>query len=116
MHPGEHADPRLRFFVLEEDGVPVACGAVRELEPGIAELKRMFVEAELRGAGIGRALVEALEAEARRLGANRVVLETGIRQVAAVALYKRCGFAPIPLYGEYCLSPDTSLCLGKTLG
>jgi GNAT superfamily N-acetyltransferase len=75
----------------------------------------MYVEPELRGEGIGRALVAALESEARQLGAERLVLETGVRQAAAVRLYERCGFTPIPLYGEYCLSPDTSLCLGKTL-
>jgi len=43
------------------------------------------------------------------------VLETGIRQHAALALYERCGFVRIPLYGEYLSSPDTSVCLGKEL-
>jgi GNAT superfamily N-acetyltransferase len=104
------------FLVAYRDERPVGCGAVRLIDPVTAELKRMYVEPDLRGQGIGRALVMALETEARRLGAERLVLETGIRQVAAVALYERCGFTPIPLYGEYCLSPDTSLCLGKLLG
>ena len=104
------------FLVAYREDRPVGCGAVRLIDPATAELKRMYVEPERRGEGIGRALVDALEAEARRLGATRVVLETGIRQTAALALYARCGFTPIPLYGEYCLSPDTSVCLGRSLG
>jgi GNAT superfamily N-acetyltransferase len=75
----------------------------------------MFVSPAVRGQGLGRALVEALETEARRLGAKRLVLETGTRQHAALALYERCGFRPIPLYGEYLTSPTTSVCLGKVL-
>jgi hypothetical protein len=43
------------------------------------------------------------------------VLETGVRQTAALALYRAMGFEPIPLFGEYCASPDTSVCLGKDL-
>jgi ribosomal protein S18 acetylase RimI-like enzyme len=76
----------------------------------------MFVDPNLRGLGLGRRLVAALEAEARALGARRLVLETGTRQLAALALYQATGSQPIPLYGEYCLSPDTSVCLGKDLG
>jgi hypothetical protein len=57
----------------------------------------------------------ALEAEARTLGVRRLVLETGVRQAAALALYQATGFHQIPLFGEYCLSPETSVCLGKDL-
>ena len=82
---------------------------------GTGELKRMYVAPDQRGRGLGRQLVVALEAEARARGARRLVLETGIRQHAAIALYERCGFERIPLYGEYLSSPDTSVCLGKAL-
>jgi GNAT superfamily N-acetyltransferase len=75
----------------------------------------MYVAPAVRGIGLGRRLVSALEAEARALGVRRLILETGVRQAAAIALYRGCGFEPIPLYGEYCLSPDTSVCLGKVL-
>src|SRR5213592_1595234 len=54
-------------------------GAVRRLDEATAELKRMYVDPSVRGRGIGRALVEALEREARLLGITRVVLETGTR-------------------------------------
>lgn len=109
----EVAEGRGAFLVLYRDGEAVGCGAVRRLDPDTAELKRMYVVPAARGAGLGRRLVEALEAEARRLGVRRLVLETGIRQAAAMALYQATGFHPIPLYGEYCLSPETSICLGK---
>ena len=69
----------------------------------------------MRGKGIGRRLVAALEEEARKLGVQRLILETGIRQQAALALYRATGFVPIPLYGEYVHSPQTSICLGKML-
>jgi GNAT superfamily N-acetyltransferase len=115
LDPADVAPGRGAFLVAYREDKPVGCGAVRLLDPATAELKRMYVEPERRGEGIGRKLVEALEAEARRLGAGRVLLETGTRQTAALALYVRCGFTPIPLYGEYCLSPATSVCLGKVL-
>ena len=103
------------FVVLYRDEQPAGCGAVRRLDAGTAELKRMFVDAAQRGRGLGRALLETLEAEARALGVSRLVLETGTRQLQAVALYEAAGFQAIPLYGEYVTSPETSLCLGKEL-
>jgi len=111
----EVAEGRGAFLVAYRDGVPVGCGALRLLDEETAELKRMYVSPEARGTGVGRRLVAALEAEARRLGVRRLVLETGIRQVAALALYRATGFHRIPLYGEYRLSPQTSVCLGKEL-
>src|SRR4029077_16192844 len=101
LDPAEVAPGRGAFLVAREDGVPVACGRVRVLDPATAEVKRMYVAPARRGAGIGWRILGALEHEARRIGAARLVLETGIRQDAALALYRRCGFAPIPLYGEY---------------
>lgn len=115
LDPDEVADGRGAFFVARCAGEPVGCGAVRLLDAETAELKRMYVAPSTRGSGVGRRLLAALEQEARALGARRLVLETGIRQAAALALYRAAGFAPIPLYGEYLLSPATSVCLGKTL-
>jgi putative acetyltransferase len=75
----------------------------------------MYVSADVRGQGIGRDLLTRLEAAARALGLSRLVLETGIRQTEALALYRRAGFTDIPAYGEYASSPSTSVCLAKTL-
>lgn len=115
LDPAEVAPGRGAFLVVVLDGKPVGCGAVRLLDDETGELKRMYVAPELRGRGLGRRLVAALEAEALALGARRLVLETGVRQESALALYRNTGFHRIPLYGEYCLSPATSVCLGKEL-
>ena len=87
LDPEEVADGRGRFLVVQREGAPVGCGALRLLDAETAELKRMYVSPSLRGRGLGRRLVAALEAEARALGVRRLVLETGVRQAAALALY-----------------------------
>jgi GNAT superfamily N-acetyltransferase len=124
LDPREVAPGAGAFVVARWAGRPVGCGALRslddaaragELGPRVGELKRMYVAAELRGRGIGRALVARLEDEARALGLVRLVLETGIRQTEALALYRRAGFTSIPAYGEYAASPATSVCLAKAL-
>jgi len=115
LDAGEVADGRGTFLVVFLEEAPVGCGALRVLDAETAELKRMYVSPAVRGRGLGRRLVAALESEARALGVRRLVLETGIRQATALALYRATGFKPIPLYGEYCLSPETSVCLGKDL-
>ncbi len=103
------------FLVVSLNGTPVGCGAVRLIAPDTGELKRMYLSPAARGKGLGRRLIAALESEARALGAKRLVLETGTRQSAAIALYRATGFQPIPLYDEYCLTPETSICFGKDL-
>ncbi len=104
------------FLIAYLDDVAVGCGAVRRLDGATAELKRMYVDPSVRGRGIGRAIVEALEREARLRGVTRIVLETGTRLGPAIRLYKAMGYSPIPLFGEYLSSPETSLCFGKSLG
>jgi GNAT superfamily N-acetyltransferase len=115
LDPEEVTGDRGAFLVIHQDGIPVGCGALRLVGPDTAELKRMFVSPAARGKGLGRRLLNALEEEARALGVRRLVLETGIRQAAALSLYRASGFEPIAVYGEYCLSPETSICLGKEL-
>jgi len=112
------------FVVARWHGRPVGCGALRcireaaltrELGPRVGELKRMYVAPDVRGQGIGRALLDRLETEGRVLGLARLVLETGTRQAEALALYRRAGFTAISAYGEYVASSATSVCLTKTL-
>jgi putative acetyltransferase len=103
------------FVIAYLDGAAVGCGAVRRIDASTAELKRMYVVPGARGYGIGKTIVESLEHEARQLGVARVVLETGTRLAPAIGLYRRMGYAPIPLFGEYLSSPETSLCFGKSL-
>ncbi len=110
----EVAEGRGVFLVAYHDNQPVGCGALRKLDESTAEIKRMYVAPESRGRGVGRAVLNALEKEARNLGASRIVLETGARQKEASALYESDGFEPIPPYGEYVDSP-LSVCMEKKL-
>lgn len=110
----EVAEGRGAFFVAYVDGVPLGCGAVRRLDPSTGEIKRMYVASDARGKGIGRAILETLQLEARLLGVQRLVLETGNRQQAALALYRQAGFVEIPAFGEYVGSP-ASVCMAKEL-
>ncbi len=117
--PGEGA-----FIMARLSGRPVGCGALRRLRedavlgglgPLVGEIKRMYVAPDVRGQGIGRALLARLEEDARSLGLTRIVLETGTRSTDAIELYRRAGFTAIPAYGEYVASPGTSVCLTKSL-
>ena len=102
------------FLVARAGDRAVGCGAIRLLDPMTAEAKRMFVEPDYRGMGVGRALLARLEEAARRLGVRRLVLETGIYQEAAIALYRHAGFTQVDCWGEYTSSP-TSVCYEKNL-
>jgi GNAT superfamily N-acetyltransferase len=102
------------FLVARDDGRAVGCGAIRLLDATTAEAKRMYVEPDQRGKGVGRAVLAGLEAAARQLGVLRLVLETGIYQDAALVFYRRAGFTQIDCWGEYASSP-TSLCFEKHL-
>jgi GNAT superfamily N-acetyltransferase len=110
----EVTDGRGAFLIAWTSGRPVGCGAIRRLDAATAEIKRMYVEQPARGTGVGRALLTALEAEARSLAVLRIVLETGERQLEALALYSSAGFARIPRFGEYAPS-ELSICMAKDL-
>ena len=114
LKPEHLEDGRGTFLVARDGGRAVGCGAIRVLDPMSAEVKRMYVEPEVRGKGVGKAVMMALEAAARRLGARRLVLETGVHQGAAIALYERAGFTRIDCWGEYTSSPS-SICYEKNL-
>jgi putative acetyltransferase len=102
------------YLVVIVGGRVVACGGWQALEPGVAELKRMFVRPAYRGRGIARQLIVALEEEALAAGRPIVRLETGTYLPAAIALYRSAGYLPIPVYGEYVGNPF-SVCFEKRL-
>lgn len=93
------------FVIAVQRGRHLGCGAVRRIDARTAELKRMYVRPEARNRGVAREILRALEGEARELGIARLVLETGVRQLAAMALYRREGYAEIAPFGEYVNSP-----------
>ncbi len=86
------AHPGSRTLVAVDTGAIVGTGTVVPRDGGAAELLRMSVATSARGAGVGRALVEALVAVARGWGCRRVVLETTSTWEATVAFYLACGF------------------------
>jgi putative acetyltransferase len=114
IDPEEVSQGRGAFLVAYIGENAIGCGAVRRIEPHVAEIKRMYVAPDVRGCGIGRQILDALEAESRQLGARRLVLETGPRQPEAIALYERAGFVEIPLFGEY-IGSQFSVCMAKDL-
>jgi len=102
------------FLLARDDGRAVGSGAIRLIDAKTAEVKRMYVEPDQRGRGIGRAVLADLEAAAQRMGARRLVLETGTHSPEALALYGRAGFTQVDCWGEYATSP-TSVCMEKLL-
>ena len=114
VDPAEFAPPQGVFVVGWAGGTPVACAGVRLNEPGLAELKRMYVRAGARGRGFARQLLRRMEAEARALGAQRLRLETGARQPEAIALYESAGYVAVDPFGHYADQP-LSRHLGKDL-
>ena len=114
LDPEEVAAGRGAFLVAYRGDDAVGCGAVRLLTGGDAEVKRMYVLEAARGLGFGRRMIEALEAEARELGATRLILETGVRQPEALGLYASAGFERIDPFGEY-IDSELSVCMAKVL-
>jgi putative acetyltransferase len=108
------ADGRGTLLVARLDGVVVGCGAVRQLDDSTTEVKRMFVDPAARGHGVGRRILEELEAWALAAGSTRLVLEAGDRQEEAIRLYRRFGFRPMPCFGAYAAAP-LSRCFEKQL-
>lgn len=108
------ADDLLVAVVAYVDDVPFACGALRELEPDIGEIKRMFVAPRARRIGAARRILEALEARAKQLGYSALRLGTGVRQPEALSLYESSGYRRIVQFGEYA-GTDQCVCYEKAL-
>lgn len=99
------------FYVNEK---PVACGAFKKFEGDTVEIKRMFVLPEHRGNGYASKILTELEIWAKSEGFKFGVLETGLKQPEAIALYKKNGYDLIPNYGQY-IGVENSVCYKKVL-
>jgi len=110
----EFAPPRGRFVVGYLDVEPVAMGGIRLLDTDTVEIKRMYVAASCRGRGFARVILRRLEELAAEVGASRVLLETGLRQPEAMALYASSGYERIEGFGHY-RGEALSVSFGKTL-
>ncbi|GGM04305.1 N-acetyltransferase [Streptomyces fumigatiscleroticus] len=111
----------LYLLGYDENDVPIASGGWRAQDTngegnrdGDAELKRMYVVEEMRGRGLARRMLTALEENARAAGRLRMVLETGTAQPEAIGLYLSSGYEPCEKFGYYRFH-ESSLCYAKRL-
>lgn len=97
--PGDYAPPDGRLLLAEYEGQLAGCVALHKLEPGICEMKRLYLRPQFRAKGLGRALADAIIAEARSIGYQRMRLDT-IEPIMkdAVAMYRQFGFQEIAPY------------------
>jgi putative acetyltransferase len=97
--------PAVTFLVVRDGGEVIGCGAILRDPRGWGEVKRMYVQPEQRGRGIGRRVLGELEAIARAAGLPLLRLETGIHNTEALALYRRAGFQECEPFGDYAPDP-----------
>ena len=105
--------PEVHFVAAWQDGEALGCGAVRRMPPEgetggapYGEIKRMYVQPQVRGQRIAERVLLALEQTLRDAGISQALLETGEDQHAAVRLYERCGYVRRGAFGGY---PDNGL-------
>jgi len=105
--PGKYAPPSGRLLLALWDGRPAGVIALRPLEePGVCEMKRLYVRPEFRGHQIGRILAEQVIAEAAEIGYSRIRLDTILGKMdSAIAMYRTLGFAEISPYYKTPVGP-----------
>ncbi len=103
-----------RVVLAVKDGLAISCGALKELEADVLEVKRMYTVPEQRGRGLAGKLLYELEQWAVEDGYARIVLETGRRQPEAIGLYQKHGYLKTENYGPY-IGVDNSVCFEKKL-
>lgn len=115
QYDGFNKVPDLQTVVVVfENGIPAACGAIKQFDYDSMEIKRMFTRPDFRGKGFASLILRELETWALELGCRRCVLETGTRQTEAIPLYKKLGYTVIPNYGPY-VDMEFSVCFEKIL-
>lgn len=96
----EFVEPNGALLLARSEGRAVACGALQRVDGSTAEIKRMWVDTEWRGLGLGRRMLVALEQTATSLGYERVVLDTNSTLDEAIAMYESTGYRPTERYND----------------
>jgi GNAT superfamily N-acetyltransferase len=106
--PPSAADLSLVLLARDDADAVLGCGALRQLGPDTAELKRLYVVPAARGRGVSKVVLAALEDAARERGWTTLRLETGPRQPEAIALYSGAGYRSIGAFGAYAGDRDAT--------
>lgn len=101
-------------IVLYENNKAVACGAIKHFDTATFEVKRMYVAVAFRKRGFATKVLQELVLWSKELQYHYLVLETGLQQPEAIALYKKNGFVIIPNYGQY-IGIENSVCFKKEI-
>jgi GNAT superfamily N-acetyltransferase len=105
----------LKFVVVAyQNNQAIGCGAIKPFDTESMEVKRMFVPESARGLGIATKILNELESWALDLGYKKCVLETGMKQIEAISLYKKSNYKITPNYGQY-KGVENSVCFEKQL-
>ncbi len=100
--------------VFSHKGEALGCGAFRAFDNKTVEIKRMFVQPDFRGRGIGDAILKELEQWAAEINYTACILETGKKQPEAIKLYQKTGYIIIPNFGQYA-NVENSVCMKKSI-
>lgn len=103
---------RATFLIAYVDGVPYGCGALRQISENTAEVKRVY--ARKNQCGVGRKVLKALEAKAVEFGYQKLVLETRVQNLHAIAFYQDNGYTRCDAYGKY-VGKENAYCCEKVI-